>query len=167
MKWQTRWTQNPVPARACRFESDLRHQSTDLFLCDGGGIGRRARLRGVWATVRVQVPSFAPSQLVYKPFAYRPFFFVFRGKTAVFCPNFALTARPTVRTLSRTVIFYWQKSKRLFVQHTSNSIVPKAVPCQIWTVWVVEKRLTNRACFAKIIEQRAFWYKLSDMTFSN
>ncbi len=29
-------------------------------LCEGGGIGRRARLRGVWATVRVQVPSFAP-----------------------------------------------------------------------------------------------------------
>ncbi len=30
------------------------------LLCDGGGIGRRARLRGVWATVWVQVPSFAP-----------------------------------------------------------------------------------------------------------
>ena len=29
--------------------------------CDGGGIGIRARLRGVWETVRVQVPSTAPS----------------------------------------------------------------------------------------------------------
>ena len=30
------------------------------LLCESGGIGRRARLRGVWATVRVQVPSPAP-----------------------------------------------------------------------------------------------------------
>ncbi len=30
--------------------------------CGSGGTGRRARLRGVWATVRVQVPSSAPKQ---------------------------------------------------------------------------------------------------------
>ena len=30
--------------------------------CGGGGTGRRARLRGVWATVRVQVPSSAPKR---------------------------------------------------------------------------------------------------------
>ena len=29
---------------------------------EGGGIGRRARLRGVWATMWVQVPSFAPNK---------------------------------------------------------------------------------------------------------
>ena len=34
-----------------------------FFIRDGGGIGRRARLRGVWATVRVQVPSFAPETI--------------------------------------------------------------------------------------------------------
>ena len=28
--------------------------------CEDGGIGRRARLRGVWETVRVQLPFFAP-----------------------------------------------------------------------------------------------------------
>ena len=31
-------------------------------ICGGGGTGRRARLRGVWATIRVQVPSFAPNK---------------------------------------------------------------------------------------------------------
>jgi hypothetical protein len=30
------------------------------YFCGRGGIGRRARLRGVWATVWVQVPSTAP-----------------------------------------------------------------------------------------------------------
>ena len=29
-------------------------------ICGCGGTGRRARLRGVWATVWVQVPSAAP-----------------------------------------------------------------------------------------------------------
>ena len=28
--------------------------------CEGGGIGRRVRLRGVWLSVWVQVPSFTP-----------------------------------------------------------------------------------------------------------
>ena len=31
-----------------------------IEICESGGIGRRARLRGVWETVWVQVPSFAP-----------------------------------------------------------------------------------------------------------
>ena len=31
-----------------------------IMKCGHGGTGRRARLRGVWATIRVQVPSFAP-----------------------------------------------------------------------------------------------------------
>ncbi len=30
------------------------------MVCGRGGTGRRARLRGVWATVWVQVPSAAP-----------------------------------------------------------------------------------------------------------
>ena len=34
-----------------------------VWLCGRGGIGIRARLRGVWETVRVQVPSTAPSAL--------------------------------------------------------------------------------------------------------
>ncbi len=33
---------------------------TKQVACESGGTGRRARLRGVWATIRVQVPSFAP-----------------------------------------------------------------------------------------------------------
>ena len=32
----------------------------NIKACEGGETGRRARLRGVWATIRVQVPSFAP-----------------------------------------------------------------------------------------------------------
>jgi hypothetical protein len=31
-----------------------------FYRCDRGGTGRRARLRGVWETVWVQVPSVAP-----------------------------------------------------------------------------------------------------------
>ena len=31
-------------------------------ICDRGGTGRRARLRGVWETVWVQVPSIAPTK---------------------------------------------------------------------------------------------------------
>ena len=40
---------------------------SDIILpfCGRGGIGIRARLRGVWETVRVQVPSTAPNQ--YNP----------------------------------------------------------------------------------------------------
>lgn len=34
---------------------------TYLVFCGRGGIGRRARLRGVWATVLVQVQSAAPA----------------------------------------------------------------------------------------------------------
>ena len=36
--------------------------SQELYICESGGIGRRARLRGVWATVRVQVPFLAPTK---------------------------------------------------------------------------------------------------------
>ena len=32
------------------------------LICGRGGTGRRARLRGVWATVWVQVPSAAPDR---------------------------------------------------------------------------------------------------------
>ena len=39
--------------------------------CGRGGIGIRARLRGVWETVRVQVPSTAPNQ--YNPNQSRQF----------------------------------------------------------------------------------------------
>ena len=35
------------------------------MVCGRGGTGRRARLRGVWATVWVQVPSAAPKIQVY------------------------------------------------------------------------------------------------------
>ena len=34
-----------------------------LFICEGGGIGRRARLRCVWETLGVQIPSFAPNKV--------------------------------------------------------------------------------------------------------
>ena len=34
-------------------------------ICESGGIGRRARLRCVWFTIRVQVPSLAPNK--YNP----------------------------------------------------------------------------------------------------
>ena len=30
--------------------------------CESGGTGRRARLRGVWETVRVRFPSLAPTK---------------------------------------------------------------------------------------------------------
>ena len=33
-----------------------------LRICGYGGIGRRVRLRGVWATIRVQVPVTAPNR---------------------------------------------------------------------------------------------------------
>ncbi len=39
---------------------DIVDRKRSANMCESGGIGRRARLRGVWATVRVQVPSFAP-----------------------------------------------------------------------------------------------------------
>lgn len=32
------------------------------MICGHGGIGRRVRLRGVWETVRVQVPVTAPKE---------------------------------------------------------------------------------------------------------
>ena len=34
-------------------------------ICESGGIGRRARLRCVWETIRVQVPSLAPNKTDY------------------------------------------------------------------------------------------------------
>ena len=44
-----------------------------------GGIGIRARLRGVWATVRVQVPSTAPrNAVVHDTMGYRTFLFFCR-----------------------------------------------------------------------------------------
>ena len=33
-----------------------------MATCEGGGIGRRVRLRGVWLSVWVQVPSFTPNK---------------------------------------------------------------------------------------------------------
>ena len=48
-------------------ESEIKHiiaklsaMTDPLIQCSGGGIGIRARLRGVWETVRVQVPFTAP-----------------------------------------------------------------------------------------------------------
>ena len=32
---------------------------------EGGGIGRRVRLRGVWLSVWVQVPSFTPNESIF------------------------------------------------------------------------------------------------------
>ena len=37
------------------------------MICGHGGIGRRVRLRGVWATIRVQVPVTAPRQTEFEP----------------------------------------------------------------------------------------------------
>ena len=36
--------------------------SADRIICGCGGTGRRARLRGVWATIWVQVPLAAPTK---------------------------------------------------------------------------------------------------------
>lgn len=35
-------------------------KASESIICECGGIGRRARLRGVFERVRVQVPSLAP-----------------------------------------------------------------------------------------------------------
>ena len=48
-KWFIDFKKQLVYNNACGFQ-----------LCDRGGIGRRARLRGVWETIWVQVPSIAP-----------------------------------------------------------------------------------------------------------
>ncbi len=42
------------------FKSLLSHQI--FYNCGRGGTGRRVRLRGVWETVWVQVPSAAPTK---------------------------------------------------------------------------------------------------------
>ncbi len=65
--WQTRYVQGVVSLSSCGFKSRFRHQSLKVWTvvltitCRAGGIGRRVRLRGVWATVRVQVPRPTPN----------------------------------------------------------------------------------------------------------
>ena len=55
-------------------------QVTRYSLISGrGGIGRRARLRGVWETVWVQVPSTAPSSFAKAGYLL-PLFFALQGE---------------------------------------------------------------------------------------
>ena len=42
---------------------------------EGGGIGRRVRLRGVWLSVWVQVPSFTPNKMT-QPFGWVILFYM-------------------------------------------------------------------------------------------
>ena len=44
------------------FLTRIKNLSNIIRLREGGGIGRRVRLRGVWLSVWVQVPSFTPKQ---------------------------------------------------------------------------------------------------------
>ena len=61
-----------IDSMVAHYTAAKRKRSTDAYspgnkmglrpdsICESGGTGRRARLRGVWATVRVQVPFLAP-----------------------------------------------------------------------------------------------------------
>ena len=57
-----------------------------FVISDHGGTGRRVRLRGVWATMGVQVPLIAPKK--YADFDTKSAYFLckIRGKKAILTP---------------------------------------------------------------------------------
>ena len=60
------------------FLTRIKNLSNIIRLREGGGIGRRVRLRGVWLSVWVQVPSFTPK--IVLTLLCRDYFFVMLRK---------------------------------------------------------------------------------------
>ena len=73
--------------------------TTGDTICGGGGTGRRARLRGVWATIRVQVPFSAPYRVFITDLSYEHSFFMFyqqAPRLLFFMPGCTPQQRPAV-----------------------------------------------------------------------